>query len=149
MIYNISEFAFERDKRKAYVETRDYFVKKNRQEKTWHLVTAVMNSLKQKMFSSIEAGRITEFLSRKFEIRRPAIDLAQAICFSTIPGATNRVNIKTALVRKSGENIEISDQLFLRIQAAVQDDLLSYSEARSMVREIIGHYPKAQKYLQR
>ena len=64
MIYNISELAFERDKRKAYVETRDYFVKKNRQEKTWHLVTAVMNSLKQKMFSSIEAGRITEFLSR-------------------------------------------------------------------------------------
>ena len=149
MIYNISELALERDKRKAYVETRDYFVKKNRQEKAWHLTTAVMNSLKQKMFSSIEAQRITEFLSKKFEIRRPAIELAQAICFATIPDATNRVNIKTGLARKSGGNNEIADQLFLRIQAAVQDDLLSYNEARSMVREIIVHYPKAQKYLQR
>jgi len=149
MIYNMSELAFERDKRNAITEMRDYFVQKNRQEKAWNLVTAMMNSLKQNVFSNVEAQKITEFLSKKFDIRRPAIELAQAICFATIPIKPKKVNMNTVRPRRMAGESEISEQLFLRLQAAVQDDLIDYNGARSLVREIIVHYPKAQKYLQR
>jgi len=149
MIYNMSELAFERDKRNAITEMRDYFVQKNRQEKAWNLVTAMMNSLKQNVFSNVEAQKITEFLSKKFDIRRPAIELAQTICFATIPIKPKKVNMNTVRPRRMAGESEISEQLFLRLQAAVQDDLIDYNGARSLVREIIVHYPKAQKYLQR
>ena len=149
MIHNMSELAFERDKRNACAEMKDYFVKKNRQEKAWYLVTAMLNSLKQNVFSSVEAQKITAFLSKKFDIRRPAIQLAQAFCFATMPIEPQKVHIRTARARRTWRENEASEQLFLRLQAAVQDGLIDYNGARSLVREIITHYPKAQKSLQR
>ena len=65
MIYNMSELVFERDKRNACAEMRDYFFRKNRQEQAWNIITAMMNSLQQRVFSNVEAQRITAFLSKK------------------------------------------------------------------------------------
>lgn len=149
MVYNMSELAFERDKRNACAEMRDYFFRKNRQEQAWNIITAMMNSLQQRVFSNVEAQRITAFLSKKFDIRRSAIELAQALCFAAIPIKPKKVNIRTALARRTSEENEISKELFLRLQAAIQDDLIDYNGARSLIREIITHYPKAQKSLQR
>lgn len=144
----LSDFALERDKRTATAELRDYFVEKNNQEKLWHLVTALMNSLRTRLFSSDEAEKITAFLARKFDIRPPAIQSFQAGGLLTHTPNVDQTGRKPVWIKKAGKGDNLFYQLFLRLQAAVQENLLDYNGARSLVRETIFHYPTAKAFLQ-
>lgn len=145
---NFSEFALKRDKQIASVEMRDYFVSKNRQEKAWQLMTAVINSLRQNIFSTAEAKKITEFLARKFEIRLPMLEYALAVNPSANPHKPNSGNIRSDhRIRQKDERV-LFYQLFIRLQAGVQENLLDYNGACVLVGEIVSRYPKARGSLQ-
>ncbi|BHH81929.1 hypothetical protein [Desulforhopalus sp. 52FAK] len=151
-IVNLKDVAFERDMEKAKDELTDYFVKKNRQVKAAQLETAFRSSLRKRLFSVTEAKRLTEYLAIKFDIRRPAIQYAQAGYLA--PGATvknnsNKAEKKVELrqIKRKSEGIFV--ELFQRLQAAVQDNLLDYNGARVLVRETVDYYPVAQDKLRR
>ena len=151
-IINLSSLAFERDKRKADIELRDYFVEKNRQVKAAQLVTAMKNSLRKQVFSHSEATKFTDFLVRKFDIRRPSIQSVQAGYLSPAPtpveAGENRFE-KKLLKKKTGMGSDIFHQLFLRLQSAVQENLLDYNGARVLVSEIVTSYPTSRNRLRR
>lgn len=151
-VVNLKDVAFERDMQKAKDELTDYFVKKNRQVKAAELETALKSSLRKRLFSVTEAKRLTEYLAIKFDIRRPAIQYAQAGYLA--PGATivrnsknseKTVKLKRTKIKSEGIFVE----LFHRLQAAVQDNLLDYNGARVLVRETVDYYPVAQDKLRR
>jgi len=151
-ITSLSDLAFERDKKKAAVELRDYFVKKNRQIKAAQLVSAINSSLRKQVFSSSEAKKLTDFLSRKFDIRGPAIQYAQAgyLSASTSPSAVITKSIKKAEFRKpKSKGSDLFHQLFLRLQAAVQENLLEYNGARVLVKDIVASYPTSRDSLRK
>lgn len=77
-IVNLSELVFERDKQKAKEELTDYFVKKDRQVKAAQLVSALKSSLRKRLFSVAEAEKLIGYLAKTFDMRRPAIQYAQA-----------------------------------------------------------------------
>jgi hypothetical protein len=151
-IIHLSDLAFERDKKNAGVELRDYFVKKNRQIKAAQLISAMKSSLKKEVFSSSEAKQLAGFLSKKFDIRGPAIQYAQAGYLS--PGPTQGLtqsgkNKKTPLRRSVDRGSDLFHELFLRLQSAVQENLLDYNGARILVRDIVISYPTSRDSLMR
>ena len=148
-IVNIADFALKRDKEIASLELRDYFVSRNRQEKTWNLINAVKSGLRQNIFSTAEAKKITEFLARKFEIRLPAIEFAQAVHSPAIHSQSYRSTTQADALNRSNGGHTLFHQLFFRLQAGVQENLLDYNGARSLVGEIVSRYPKARGSLQR
>lgn len=151
-IIHLSDLAFQRDKEKADVELRDYFVKKNRQIKAAQLMTAMKSSLRKEVFSCSEAKKIIVFLSRKFDIRAPAIQYAQAGYLSASTSATQGVpkSVKTAPLRRSvNRGSDFFHELFLRLQSAVQENLLDYNGARVLVRDVVESYPTSRDSLRR
>lgn len=150
-IITLSTLAFERDKRNATIELKNYFVEKNRQVKTAQLVTAMKSSLRKKVFSHSEANKLTDFLSRKFDIREPAIQYVQAGYLAPVSTANQDAgNTKKRLFRKTTRvGGEFFHQLFLRLQSAVQENLLDYNGARVLVRDIVTSYPKSRGSLRR
>ena len=146
MIYDIKKTKFEKDKKKVETELRDYFVHKNRQEKAWTITNAVASNLKQQKFSHAEAQKITEFLAEKFGIRLPAITHTQLFRQNPTPLKKNSKNLIVKLAQKKDI---FFNQLFLQLQAAVQDNLLDYHQARSLVCDTVTHYPKIKKHLPR
>lgn len=146
MIYDIRKPAFEKDKKKVETELRDYYIHKNRQEQAWNITNAVASNLKQKKFSHAEAKKITKFLAAKFGIRLPAI--AHTQLFHLAP-PTKSKNSKKVLIRLAKKKNEFFHQLFLQLQNAVQDNLLDYHQARSLVCDTVAHYPKIKKHLPR
>jgi hypothetical protein len=151
-ITHLSDLAFERDKEKAGAELRDYFVKKNRQIKAAQLINAITSSLRKQVFSSSEANKLTDFLSRKFDIRGPAIQYAQAGYLSACPkpdiGSAKSIK-KTFFKKPKKQGSDLFHHLFLRLQAAVQDNLLEYNGARVLVRDIVTSYPASRDSLRR
>lgn len=147
-ILNFSDFALKRDKQIATFEMTDYFVHKSRQEKAWNLITAVKNSLRQDIFSSAEARKITAFLAGQFDIRLPAIEHAEAFSTSIVPGKSIKKRVRSPFKKRTKEGHELFLQLFLRLQTGVQENLLDYNGARSLVVEIVTRYPKARGCLQ-
>jgi hypothetical protein len=149
-IVEISELAFKRDKKDAGDELQEYFVQKNRQEKAWHVTNAVKNSLRKNVFSIAEAHTIIEFLARKFDIRRAAIQYPQAGYLSPAGRSQGDVvhknNIRP-LKRKKRKDDDIFHQLFFRLQAAVQENLLDYNGARVLVKEVVTCYPTSKDRL--
>jgi len=151
-IIHLSDLVFERDKKKADVELRDYFVKKNRQIKAAQLMSAVKSSLKKEVFSCSEAKKLTVFLSSKFDIRAPAIQYAQAGYLSPSTSSTQGLpkSVKTAPLRKSvNRGNDLFHELFLRLQSAVEENLLDYNGARLLVRNIVVSYPTSRDSLRR
>lgn len=153
-IINLSELAFQRDKEKAGAELRDYFVKKNRQIKAAQLISAMKSSLRKEVFSSSEAKKITDFLSRKFDIRAPAIQYAEAGYLSPSTSSTQGLpqsvkNQKKPLRRVVNKSSDYFHELFLRLQSAVQENLLDYNGARVLVRDVVASYPTARDSLRR
>ncbi|MFT5729173.1 MAG: hypothetical protein ACI8PB_003336 [Desulforhopalus sp.] len=153
-IINLSDLAFERDKKNANVELRDYFVKKNRQIKAAQLISAMKSSLKKEVFSCSEAKQLAGFLARKFDIRGPAIQYAQAGYLSPGPIsnkglAQTEKNKKTPLRRSVDRGNDLFHELFLRLQSAVQENLLDYNGARVLVRDIVISYPTSRDSLMR
>lgn len=147
-IINISEYSLKRDKRIVSMEMKDYFVGRNRQEKAWHLATALKSGFRQNIFSTAEAKKITGFLARKFEIRLPAIEYAQALGSSSIPRISNRGKIQGDFKKTVNGGNNLFSELFLRLQVGVQENLLDYNGARTLVEEIVTCYPKARASLQ-
>lgn len=153
-IIHLSDFAYQRDKEKAGVELRDYFVKKNRQIKAAQLISAMKSSLKKEVFSCSEAKKITDFLSRKFDIRAPAIQYAEAgylsASTSSAQGLSQSVkNTKKPLKRSVNKGSDYFHELFLRLQSAVQENLLDYNGARVLVRDVVASYPTSRDSLKR
>ncbi len=151
-ITNLSDLAFERDQKKATVELTDYFVKKNRQIKAAELVSAITRSLRKQVFSSSEAKKLTDFLSRKFDIRGPAIQYAQAgyLSAGTKPGTGFIKSTKKTVFRKQkNQGSDFFHQLFLRLQSAVQENLLEYNGARVLYRQIVTSYPSSRDSLRK
>lgn len=151
-VTNISDLALERDKKKAHVELRDYFVKKNRQVKAAQLTSTISRSLRKKAFSSSEAKKLTDYLSRKFDIRGPAIQYAQAgyLSAGSRPSNDSTKQIKkTPFSRLENRGSDLFHQLFLRLQSAVQENLLEYNGARVLVREIVTNYPGSRDSLRK
>ncbi len=146
MIYDITKITFEKEKKKVETELRDFFIHKTRQEKAWSITNAVASNLKQKKFSHAEAQKITEFLAAKFGIRLPAIAHTQMFRLTPPPRKNNCKKVTLRLAQKKNEFFH---QLFLQLQAAVQDNLLDYHQARSLVCETVTHYPKIKKHLPR
>lgn len=151
-IIHLSDLAFQRDKEKVDVELRDYFVKKNRQIKAAQLISAMKSSLKKEVFSCSEAKKITDFLSRKFDIRAPAIQYAQAGYLSagtsTTQGLSKSVK-PTPLRRTVDRGSDFFHELFLRLQSAVEENLLDYNGARVLVRDVVASYPTSRDSLKR
>lgn len=145
-MYDISDYAYKRDMRNVGNEMRDYFVSKNRQEQAWIVMRLVMDCLRKQCFSSAESKKVTAFLCRKFTIRKPDIDHVQNLSPAQKPDRDNIAMIPVAMPKGQGE---VFHQLFLRLQAAVQDNLLDYADARSLVREMIVHYPEVKGSLHR
>ena len=146
---NIAEYALKKDKEKACREMRSYFVTMNRQEKAWHLSNTVKSSLSKNIFSTAEVEKMTKFLADKFGIRQPAMEYAQAVSSSathcTADGKTTQAD---TIIRPVGENVFFVE-LYLRLQAGVQENLLDYNGAFALVQEIITRYPKARASLPR
>lgn len=149
-ITDLSDLAFKRDKEKVDVELRDYFVKKNRQIKAAQLTSAMKSSLKKKVFSCPEAKKITDFLARKFDIRGPAIQYAQAgyLSVSRSQGRSKPETIKP-LRSPAKRGGDLFHELFLRLQLAVQENLLDYNGARVLVRDVVESYPTSRDSLRR
>ena len=150
-IINLSTLAFERDKKNANIELTNYFVQKNRQVKSAQLITAMKSSLSKKVFSHSEANKLTDFLSRKFDIRGPAIQYVQAGYLSPVSTAgkgagDTKKRLFSKTTRAGGE---LFHQLFLRLQSAVQENLLDYNGARVLVRDIVTSYPTSRDRLKR
>lgn len=151
-IVNLADVAFKRDEKKAGLEMTEYFVEKHRQIKGAQLVSAIQSSLRKKTFSGTEAQKLTEFLSRTFDIRGPAIQYAQAGYLK--PGSSmlqedKRTHKKKKLFQKVSSGNDFFHQLFLRLQVAVQENLLDYNGARVLVREIVTSYPTTRESLRR
>jgi len=151
-IVNLSDVAFARDKQKVQDELTDYFVKKNRQVQAAELETVLKSSLRKRLFSVKEAKKLTEYLAVKFDIRRPAIQYAQA-GFLTPGTKAAQVSVnqkkRVQLKRKKSRPEDYFLTLFMRLQAAVQDNLLDYNGARVLVRETVDYYPVTQDKLRR
>ncbi|TKB12384.1 hypothetical protein [Desulforhopalus sp. IMCC35007] len=143
-IVDISELAFNRDKKNAGEELTQYFVQKNRQEKAWQITSAFKHSLRKNIFSKTEAHTLVEFLARKFDIRRAAVQYPQAGDSQTVRGANN--NISPFKRKKSNDN-DIFHQLFIRLQNAVQENLLDYNGARVLAKEVVTCYPTSKDRL--
>jgi hypothetical protein len=143
-IVDISELAFNRDKKNAGEELTQYFVQKNRQEKAWHVTTAFKHSLRKNIFSKAEAHTLIEFLARKFDIRRAAIQYVQAGYLA--PARDLKDNI-SRLKRKNNNDNDIFRQLFIRLQNAVQENLLDYNGARVLAKEVVTCYPTSKDRL--
>ena len=153
-IINLSDLAFQRDKEKAGVELRDYFVKKNNQIKAAQLMSAMKSSLKKDLFSCSEAKKITDFISREFDIRAPAIQYAEAgylsASMSSTQGFSQGVKNNKKPLRKSvNRGSDFFHDLFLRLQSAVQENLLDYNGARVLVRDVVASYPTTRESLRR
>jgi len=153
-IINLSELAFERDKKNANVELRDYFVKKNRQIKAAQLISAMKSSLNNEVFSCSEAKQLAGFLARKFDIRGPAIQYVQAgyLAPGLRPnkGLVQDVKNKKKPLRGSVDRgSDLFHELFLRLQSAVQENLLDYNGACILVRDIVISYPTSRDSLMR
>lgn len=148
-IIKILDYYLKRDKRIASEEMKDYFVGRNRQEKAWHLATALKSGFRQNIFSTAEAKKITAFLAGKFEIRLAAIEYAQALGSSPIPRISKRGKIRGGFEKPVTGGNNLFSELFLRLQAGVQENLLDYNGARTLVEEIVTRYPKARAILQR
>ncbi|WP_028583694.1 PDDEXK family nuclease [Desulfogranum mediterraneum] len=146
MIHDIARYALLRDKRKVAEGLKDYFVQKNKQERVSSVVSAFLNRLRQRDFADSEARDMVTFLSRTFEIRRPGVEYAQAFQFSRSPaGSTSTPRV----VSRARGGRELFSQLFLRLQATVQDKLLEYHQARSLVQEAVLSYPQLIQHLPR
>jgi hypothetical protein len=151
-IIDMNDLAFARDKKKAGDELKNYFVNKNRQIKAAELVSVLKSSLKKRLFSSSEAKSLVEYLAKKFDIRRPAIQYAQAGYLSPVSQANKRhevLEIKRSNHRSTAPSEDFFHQLFMRLQSAVQDNLLEYNGARVLVRDIVDHYPVTKDRLNR
>ncbi|MFT5697396.1 MAG: hypothetical protein ACI8ZB_000244 [Desulforhopalus sp.] len=149
-IVNLSDLAFERDKKEVNKELTDYFVKKNRQVKAAQLISAMKSSLKKKLFSGAEAKKFAALLAIKYDIRGPAIQYAQAGYLSPVPAVANDDSDlvkKRRIKRKSESGGDFFREFFLRLQVAVQENLLDYNGARVLVREIVISYPAAKDSL--
>lgn len=146
---NIAEYALKRDKEIACREMRAYFVTMNRQEKAWHLSNAVKNSLSKNIFSTAEVQKMTKFLAGKFGIRQPTMEYAQAVSSSTTHCAADRKTTQADAIRGPGGENVFFVELYLRLQAGVQENLLDYNGAFALVHEIITRYPKARASLPR
>ncbi len=139
MIYDFTQAAMERDKRKFVAELRDYFVDKTRQESGWAIVNAISQRLTRKAFTYGEATRIALYLIEKFEISSAHLEYAGSFSFSG----------STAGASSSGTTRDITDvgtvqefhALFLRLQASVQEQLVSHRDACRLVREVEAGYP--------
>lgn len=149
-IIHLSDLAFQKEKERAGIELRDYFVKKNNQIKAAQLTTAIKSSLKKEVFSSSEANTLTDFLAKKFDIRGPAIQYAQAGYLSGSSAQRETHSAKQKLFKKPvHRGSDLFHQLFLRLQSAVQENLLDYNGARVLVRDIVQSYPASRESLRR
>lgn len=144
----ISDLALKRDKARAGEELKNYFINKNRQEQSWQLTNALVSSLRKKAFSNAEAGKITSFLSREFDIRHSALQYSQAWHLGPRRSYSRVDNIRSMPLRTK-ENTGLFYDIYLRLQAAVQDKLLDYRGAHSLVKEIVYAYPASRAHIGR
>lgn len=144
----ISDLALKRDKARAGEELKNYFVKKNREEQSWQITNALVSSLRKKAFSNAEAGRITSFLSREFDIRHAALQYSQAGYLGPRRSNSKADNIMSMPMR-TGESTEAFYDIYLRLQAAVQDNVFDYRGAHSLVKEIVHAYPASRAHIGR
>lgn len=147
-VYQIADLVLERDKARATEELKNYFVDKNRQEQSWQITNTLIGRLRQKAFSNAEAGEITSFLVREFDIRYAAIQYSQDGYLG--PKSPNTISDKIRMFPKRGrENTEAFYDIYLRLRLAVEDNLLDYRGAQSLVKEIIHAYPASRSYVAR
>ena len=151
-IIDLNDLAFNRDKKKAKEDLKDYFVNKNRQIQSAELVSVLKSSLRKGLFSSAQAKNLVEYLAKKFDIRQPAIQYAQAGYLSPVSQAHKKHvyrEKKRPIRRSTASSEDFFIQLFLRLQAAVHDNLLEYNGARVLVRDFVDHYPVTRDRLKR
>lgn len=146
MIYDIKQSMLEKEKKKAVTELRDYFIRKYRQENAWSVIHTVEHHLRQKKITSGEARKLTAFLAKKFDVDQPAVEHARMFSPSSVP-AERRTNTSPCNMVHRQE--DMFHHLFLRLQAAVQANILDYNQARSLICETLVHYPTASSALQR
>lgn len=142
MILNFQAAALERDKKKFVVELRDYYVDKTRQESGWSIVGAISQRLRKKEFTCKEAKQLVRFLARKYDIRRTSLQYATSFSASG-PARGSFIEKQQTRQETTGEFHE----LFLRLQAGVQDKLLSYRDACSLIEESTVGYPLAREWI--
>lgn len=148
----LAELAFERDKKKLAVELTDYYVDKSRQIKGAQLVSAILRCSREKLISMSEARKLTGFLARTFDIRAPAIQSVHAGFLGQVVSVVNtdsKVVKKISCRRKITPGKDFFQQLFLRLQLAVQENILDYNGARLLVKEIVRNYPTTKNCLHR
>ncbi|WP_028579268.1 hypothetical protein [Desulfogranum japonicum] len=138
MIYDITQAAMERDKRKFVAELRDYFVDKTRQESGWAIVNAISHRLRHKTFTHGEALRIAHYLKEKFEIRSAHLEYARSFREG---GVAVKVQPNPSPDITDRQSVHEFHSLFLRLQVSVQEQLLSHRDACRLIQEIQSGYP--------
>jgi|GEM_PF-4978404 len=142
MIFSLKAAALERDKRKFVAELRDYYVDKIRQESGWSIVGAISQRLRKREFSNKEARQLVRFLARNYDIRQTSLQYSTS--FSAAGLKRESVSEKQ---HPGKENSGEFHELFMRLQAGVQDKLLSYRDACLLIEESTAGYPLAQEWI--
>ncbi|PIE58691.1 MAG: hypothetical protein CSA33_01965 [Desulfobulbus propionicus] len=136
MMYDFNQAALERAKKEIVSELRDYFVDKAKQESGWVIVNALSQSLRKRRFTLGQVRKIDSFIRDTFEIK--GSDLSYVRSFDATDVGSRNVEAHAQIqIRQE----QLFQELFLRLQVAVREQLLSFRDACRLVKEIEVGYP--------